>query len=280
MKSWLSFRRVLLAGLNRPGFGPLVVRLPVLVIFGACALGFASLFSACSSTPPTSQFNLPGAVKTAAGDVSGIEGRNSDITVFKGIPFAAPPVGDLRWKAPQPVTPWAGVKVCDQYSPSAIQSPQAPFMMWSKEFIIDTSKGSDSYSEDCLYLNVWTNRKSTSDKRPVLVFIHGGGLTNGGASCEIYDGEALAAKGLVVVTINYRVNILGFLATSELAAESPDKVAGNYGLLDQIAALKWVRQNIAAFGGDPHNVTIQGQSAGSMSVHAPDHVPPGQGPVP
>ncbi len=211
-----------------------------------------------------SKFHLPEQISLDSGLITGISGRDPSVMVFKGIPYAAPPVGDLRWKPPQPVIPWTNVKACDQFSPSAIQQYQAPFMCWSKEFIIDTSLG---YSEDCLTLNVWTNRRSTNGKRPVLMFIHGGAYTTGGSSCEIYDGEGLAKKGIVVVTINYRVGILGFFAHPDLSAESENGVSGNYGILDMIAALKWVKNNIAAFGGDPDNVTIQGQSAGSSAVH-------------
>ena len=144
-----------------------------------------------------------------------------------------------------------------------MQAPQAPFMMWSTEFIIDTSPG---YSEDCLTLNVWTDAESSDGKRPVLLFIHGGGYTSGGSSCEIYDGEGLAKKGVVVVTINYRLGVFGFFTHPALSGESENRVSGNYGILDMIAALKWVKENIAAFGGDPGNVTIQGQSAGASAV--------------
>src|SRR6476620_2662270 len=200
-------------------------------------------------------------VKTDAGLVSGT--LKQDIHIFKGIPFAAPPVGDLRWKAPQPVHQWGGVKVCDKFSASPMQASPAPFSMWTEEFLIPK----EPISEDCLYLNVWTGASSSKEKRPVLVWIYGGGFGSGGTAVPIYDGEAMAKKGIVFVSINYRVGIFGFFAHPELTAESKNHASGNYGLLDQIAALKWVKKNIAAFGGDPNNVTIAGQSAGSMSVN-------------
>jgi para-nitrobenzyl esterase len=198
-------------------------------------------------------------IKTDAGLVSGT--TNDDIQIFKGIPFAAPPVGELRWKAPQPVQHWSGVKKCIEFSASPMQASPAPFSMWSEEFLIRK----EPISEDCLYLNVWTN--STQTKKPVLVWIYGGGFTSGGTNVPIYDGEAMAKKGIVFVTINYRVGIFGFFAHPDLTKESPNHASGNYGLLDQIYALKWVQRNIAAFSGDPGNVTIAGQSAGSMSVN-------------
>lgn len=201
------------------------------------------------------------AIQTEAGLVSGI--ATGDIHVFKGIPFAAPPVGDLRWKAPQPVQPWSGVKKCDVFSASPMQAPPAPFSMWSEEFLIQK----EPINEDCLYLNLWTSSTSPNKKLPVLVWIYGGGFTSGGSNVPIYDGEAMARKGIVFVSINYRVGIFGFFAHPELTKESPNHASGNYGIQDQVAALQWVQKNIAAFGGDPNNVTIAGQSAGSMSVN-------------
>jgi len=201
-------------------------------------------------------------VTTTYGIVQG-DVNPSGIRVFKGIPFAAPPVGSLRWKAPQPPAKWEGVRKCDQFGPSAMQAKPAPFMYWSSEFLIPESP----ISEDCLYLNVWTGSKSGKDKRPVIVWIHGGGFRGGGAACPIYDGEALAKKGVVFVSINYRVGVFGFLAHPDLTKESDSHSSGNYALLDMIAALKWVQQNIAAFGGNPNNVTIEGQSAGAFAVN-------------
>jgi para-nitrobenzyl esterase len=161
------------------------------------------------------------------------------------------------------VAHWDGVKKCDEFSASPMQEKPVPFMVYTSEFLIPKAP----ISEDCLYLNVWTNAKTKADKRPVFVWIYGGGFGSGGTACPIYDGEAMAKKGVIFVSANYRVGAFGFLAHPELTKESPDKASGNYGLLDQIAALKWVKENIAAFGGDPDRVTIAGQSAGSMSVN-------------
>ncbi len=202
-------------------------------------------------------------VQTNAGKVSGTINKDGNIHIFKGIPFAAPPVGELRWKAPQPVKPWTDIKVCDAFSASPMQPSPAPFSMWSAEFLIPK----EPISEDCLYLNIWTGASSSTEKKPVLVWIYGGGFSSGGSAVPIYDGEAMAKKGIVFVSINYRVGVFGFLAHPDLTEESPHHSSGNYGLMDQIAALQWIQKNIAAFGGDPLNVTIAGQSAGSMSVN-------------
>ena len=172
------------------------------------------------------------------------------LTVYKGIPFAAPPVGDLRWKAPQPPAKWDGVRMADKFAPGAIQGINPP----------------SGKSEDCLYLNVWTPAKSAKEKVPVLVWIYGGGFSVGYTSDPMYNGAKLAKKGVVLVSIAYRVGQLGFLADPELSKESPNHVSGNYGLLDMIAGLKWIKQNIAAFGGDPDKVTIFGESAGGIAV--------------
>ena len=201
-------------------------------------------------------------VRVDGGVISGRADATGDLHIFKGVPFAAPPVGELRWKEPQPVVPWQGVRACDSFGPSPMQGKPVPFSMWSQEFLIPASP----ISEDCLYLNVWTGAKTPGERRPVLVWIYGGGFGSGGAGVPIYDGAATARKGVVFVSINYRVGIFGFFAHPDLTVESGHHGSGNYGLMDQIAALKWVQQNIAAFGGDPANVTIAGQSAGSMSV--------------
>lgn len=198
-------------------------------------------------------------VNTTAGLVEGY--RANGLEIFKGIPFAKPPVGDLRWKAPQPPVPWEGVRKCTAFGPSPVQAPPVPFMFWSKEFLIPDAP----ISEDCLYLNVWTN--GTKNKKPVLVYIYGGGFRSGGSACPIYDGEAMAKKGIVFVSINYRVGLFGFLAHPELTAESGYNSSGNYALLDMIEGLQWVRNNIASFGGDPSRVTIAGQSAGAFAVN-------------
>ncbi len=180
-----------------------------------------------------------------------VQGTSEDgLTVYRGIPFAAPPVGDLRWRAPQPAAKWEGVRQATKFAPGPMQGGNPP----------------SGKSEDCLYLNVWTPAKSASDRIPVLVWIHGGGFGAGATSERNYTGEKLAPKGVVLVSIAYRVGQLGFLAHPELSAESPKHVSGNYGLLDMVAGLQWVQKNIAAFGGDPGKVTIFGESAGGIAV--------------
>jgi para-nitrobenzyl esterase len=195
-------------------------------------------------------------VKTLNGIV---EGSNaSGIRIFKGIPFAAPPVGDLRWREPQPVKSWTGVRKADKFGPRAMQRP----------VFGDMNFRSDGVSEDCLYLNVWTPAKTGNEKLPVLVYFYGGGFIAGDGSEPRYEGESMARKGIVSITVNYRLTVFGFFAHPELTKESPHHAAGNYGLLDQAAAIQWVHQNIAAFGGDPNKITIAGESAGSFSVSA------------
>lgn len=189
--------------------------------------------------------------------------EDGSVLIFKGIPFAAPPVGDLRWKRPAPVTPWTGVMACTTFSASPFQPDPTPFMMYTEEYLIPDTP----ISEDCLYLNVWTHAESSDAELPVLVWMYGGGFATGGSACPIYDGEELARKGIVFVSLNYRVGPFGFLAHPDLTKESTVGASGNYGLLDQVAALKWVRNNISMFGGDPDRVTIAGQSAGAASVH-------------
>lgn len=217
---------------------------------------------ACNSAKKETVIDV-NSVQTQAGLVSGKTTDDQAVKIFMGVPFAAPPVGDLRWKAPQPVAPWEGVRTCVTPPASAMQAPPKPFMCWSKEFMAPESP----LSEDCLYLNVWTTAKSDQEKLPVMVWIHGGAFTGGSGTVPLYNGEGMARKGVVFVTINYRLGIFGFMAHPELSAESDLKTSGNYGILDQIAALQWVKQNIAAFGGNPDNVTIAGQSAGSFSVN-------------
>lgn len=195
--------------------------------------------------------------KTANGIVEGTT-EKSGIEAYKGLPFAAPPVGNLRWREPQPVKDWQGVRQAKQFGPRAMQ--QAVFG--------DMGFRSDGMSEDCLYLNVWTPAKSEKEKLPVLVYFYGGGFIAGDGSEGRYDGESMAQKGIVAVTVNYRLGVFGFLAYPELTQQSPNHTSGNYGYLDQSAALRWVKQNIAAFGGDPAKVTIAGESAGSISVSA------------
>lgn len=201
-------------------------------------------------------------IQTKAGPVEGRVEYPGKLHVFKGIPYAVPPVGDKRWKAPQPLPTWTGVKQCTTFAASAMQSTPEPFYLWSKEFIAPAAP----LSEDCLYLNIWSPGDSAT--HPVMVWIHGGGFTGGAAAVPVYDGAAYAEKGVVFVSINYRLGVFGFLAHPALTAESPYQASGNYGLLDQVAALQWVQQNIAAFGGDPANVTVAGQSAGAFSISA------------
>lgn len=191
---------------------------------------------------------FPVQVKVEGGWVKGVQ--ENDLTIFRGIPFAAPPVGQLRWKAPQPVVGWKGVKSAEHFAPAPMQQ----------------GNPAGGKSEDCLYLNVWTPAKSKTEHLPVMVWIYGGGFSSGSTAEYWYEGSKLAQKGVVFVSIAYRVGSLGFLAHPSLNAESPNHVSGNYGLLDQIAALKWIKKNIARFGGDPHKVTIFGESAGGLSV--------------
>ncbi|QNQ10437.1 carboxylesterase/lipase family protein [Sphingomonas alpina] len=201
-------------------------------------------------------------VTIAGGKLQGeAETGRSPVQIFRGIPFAAPPVGDLRWREPQPAAAWPGIRLATAFAPRCMQQPLYSDMMFR----------SPAPSEDCLYLNVWTPAKlgrSARAKLPVLVYVYGGGFQAGDSSEKRYDGTALAEQGIVVVTINYRLGIFGFLAHPELTAGSPHHASGNYGLLDQVAALSWVKRNIAAFGGDPDHITIGGESAGSMSVSA------------
>ena len=190
-------------------------------------------------------------VRIDTGLLSGVAGRDPAITVYKGIPYAAPPVGDLRWAAPAPAKPWRGVRKADKFGDLCPQLTQGP--------------ATQPMSEDCLTANIWTGAKP-KDRRPVFVWIYGGGFSQGTGSAPQFDGEGLARKGVVVVTFNYRLSVLGFLATPELSRESGHNASGNYAILDDVALLRWVRRNIAAFGGDPDNVTIAGQSAGAGSV--------------
>jgi para-nitrobenzyl esterase len=200
---------------------------------------------------------LPETITIEGGKISGLMlGENKDVKAFKGIPYARPPVGPLRWKTSQPVEAWEGVRQCTEYGSACPQQDLYAALG------IDLGK----QSEDCLYLNVYTATKSASEGRPVMMWIHGGGNIGGASHHPWYDGEALAREGVVVVSINYRVGIFGYFAHPLLSKESPNNVSGNYGLLDQIATLKWIQKNIKAFGGDPGNVTIFGQSAGAVNV--------------
>jgi para-nitrobenzyl esterase len=220
-----------------------------------CVLGLVVL----SPAAPAWSDDQP--VRIDTGLVSGERvGADASIRAYKGIPFAAPPVGKLRWQPPQPPASWEGVRQCRSFSPIC---PQPAYPAGSVYAMAPQPQ-----SEDCLYLNVWTGAQRADEKRPVMVWIHGGALTRGSASIPAYDGEALARKGVVLVTSNYRLGPLGYLSHPALTRESPHGASGNYGVLDQIAALEWVKRNIAAFGGDPNRVTIFGESAGSWSVCA------------
>ena len=216
----------------------------------ASSLMAAVAFGGLATTPSSS---VP--VRTDSGLVEGV--RENAAVVFKSIPFATPPVGELRWRPPQAPLPWAGVKKADRFSPVCMQTgsypPDAP---------------AETVSEDCLYLNIWVPVAAKKEKLPVMVWIYGGGLENGSASTPLYAGDRLARKGVILVTANYRLGVFGFLAHPDLTSESEHHSSGNYGLLDQIAALSWVQRNIAAFGGDPNRVTVFGQSSGSISISA------------
>ena len=197
-------------------------------------------------------------VKIEGGVIEGTTGDEPTVRIFRGVPFAAPPVGDLRWSAPQPVKPWTEVRKATEFGARCMQT-----QVYSDMVFRDSGP-----SEDCLYLNVWTPAKSASERLPVIVWFYGGGFVSGSSSEARYDGVHLAAKGAVVVSPNYRLGVFGFLAHPELTKESGHKASGNYALLDLVAALQWVHNNIAGFGGDPDNVTISGESAGSFAVSA------------
>jgi len=192
-------------------------------------------------------------VQTESGTLSGVS--EGGLSVYKGVPFSASPVGDLRWRAPVQIAPWTGTRKADAFAPACMQDGVS--MPGEKPPVV---------SEDCLYLNIWTPAKGAHERLPVIVWIYGGGFINGSASMPLYWGDRLAHKGVIVVTVAYRLGPLGFLAHPELTRESPQHSSGNYGLMDQIAALEWVQRNIAAFGGDAKNVTIAGQSSGAISV--------------
>jgi para-nitrobenzyl esterase len=227
---------------------------------------------------------IPEQVKIESGLLSGTAGTTqTSVRVFKGIPFAAPPLGDLRWKAPQPAAKWDGVRKADAFgAPCAAgapfggrgggggrgAAPGAAAPGAAAPAAPAAPPREPARAEDCLYANVWTSANSANDKRPVMVWIYGGGFTGGSGGLTWYDGEALASKGPVVVTFNYRLGSLGFFAHPELAKEAGRSASGNYGMMDAIAMLQWVKRNIAAFGGDPNKVTIAGESAGAMMVGA------------
>ncbi len=202
--------------------------------------------------------------KTENGAVRGLPGADARVTVYKGIPYAKPPVGELRWRAPQPAEDWEGERDCFEFGPICYQRTPGndPEAFYSKEWHVDPEVANE---EDGLYLNIWTNAKTGDEKMPVMVWIHGGGMQEGYSYEMEFDGERFASRGVVLVSIGYRLNVFGFLSCPELTAEAPEAPA-NFALLDQAAAIKWVKRNIAAFGGDPDNITIFGQSGGADAV--------------
>ena len=225
-----------------------------LFVFAALALALAACSSADNNSPVLS---------IEGGQVQGVAAEIPGVFVYRGIPYAAPPVGGNRWRAPQPVVPWEGVLQADAFGHPSYQAVHYP-----GNYFTEWGYGDEKQcSEDCLYLNVWTKYPGQVDRKaPVAVWIHGGGYREGWGSEPEFDAQEWAARDVVLVSINYRLGIFGFMAHPELSAESPDGVSGNYGILDQIESLKWVRKNIAQFGGDPDNVMIFGQSAGGGSV--------------
>jgi para-nitrobenzyl esterase len=203
-------------------------------------------------------------LKLEAGSLGNSTESSPGIRAFKGIPFAAPPVGALRWREPQPVAKWDGVRDASKYGNVCIQPDGAG--RGPKGLNIAVGPGSPAQSEDCLYLNVWTGARAANERRPVMVYFFGGAFTEGAGSIPLYDGDALAKKGAVVVTMNYRLGPFGFFVHPALTADSSHQASGNYGLADMVASLRWVKSNIAVFGGDPSNVTVFGQSAGAMAI--------------
>jgi para-nitrobenzyl esterase len=244
---------------------------------------FALIAIAAAAVVATTQLDamIPEQVKIDTGLIAGTVSGQPTVRVFKGIPFAAPPVGENRWKAPQPAAKWDGVRKADAFgAPCAAgpagggrgggrgAAPGAAAPGAAAPAAAAAPPREPARAEDCLYLNVWTSANSPNDRRPVMLWIYGGGFTGGSGGMAWYDGENLASKGPVIVTMNYRLGSLGFFAHPDLARESGHNASGNYGMMDAIAALQWVKRNISAFGGDPNNVTIAGESAGAMMVGA------------
>ena len=214
-----------------------------------------------------SQKNSNPVLNIQGGQIKGVETPTKGVVVYKGIPFAAPPVGKLRWREPQPVVPWKGVKIADAYGAAAMQITWDPQSFYGREW---RASGSVPFNEDCLYLNIWTPAAGDKKKKlPVAMWIHGGGYREGFAfEPEMDGGEEWASRGVILVSVTYRLGVIGFFSHPLLSAESPHGVSGNYGLMDQAAALKWIHDNIEQFGGDPNNITIFGQSAGAGSVQS------------
>jgi para-nitrobenzyl esterase len=235
----------------------------------------------CQSNKTQISKPLSEPVMIKSGLVSGVYNDDNTVQSFLGIPYAAPPVGDLRWKAPQPAEPWEGIRICDTFGPNEPESLDVQKMLAGISMpypILTLMTPLDAeFSEDCLNLNIWTPARTQDEKLPVLIYIHGGGFIGYSAQVPAYTGEGLAEKGIIMVSINYRQHVFGFLALPELTAESGRNASGNYGIMDQIAAIQWVKDNIAAFGGDPGKITIAGQSAGSISVNIITSSPPAKG---
>lgn len=223
----------------------------------------AMMLISCNNSNTCTTQNTNPVLTIEGGQVQGVNTDIKGVVVYKGIPFAAPPVGENRWKAPQPVIPWTGIKVCDQFGHPAFQGAH-----YDGGYTTEWGYGEEkAYSEDCLYLNVWTTASAQPEKKlPVAIWIFGGGMREGWGSEPEFDGQEWAAKDVVLVTFNYRVGPFGFFAHPALSAEDPEHATGNWGTLDQIEAMKWVKKNIAQFGGDPDNVMIFGQSAGARST--------------
>lgn len=227
------------------------------ILYSACLLG---ILASCSAE------KLIDTVSVTGGKLQGVLTENPEVMIFKGVPYAAPPVGDLRWKAPQPVIPWDGVKVADTFGAPSVQRGRQPGSFYYKEFQPEPLPPT---SEDCLFLNVWAPTKTVGHpeaKLPVAMWIHGGAYAGGCGNDVAFDGEAWAIRGVILVTINYRLGMLGFFSHPELTAENGYGGSGNQGIYDQLAAIKWIHDNIAQFGGDPDQLTIMGQSAGAGSV--------------
>jgi len=231
----------------------------IAMVMAAATAAVAAGVAARTAAPDPARLQ----VRVDTGVLSGRATSDAGVRSFRGVPYAAPPVGPLRWRAPEPVTAWTGVRNATAFSAECVQNIVTERKPWTEEFMAHGAT-----SEDCLYLNVWTAAASAAERRPVYVWLHGGGLVEGSGAIAIYDGESLARKGVVVVAVNYRLGVFGYFAHAELTKESPHHASGNYGYLDQVAALQWVQRNIAAFGGDPTRVTVGGQSAGAGSVHA------------
>src|SRR5262245_51508610 len=240
-----------------------------------CCLGAAVLLAAANAAAM-----IPEQVRIETGLIAGtLSTGQPSVRVFKGVPFAAPPLGENRWRAPQPAAKWEGVRKADAFGAPCIAGTPAPGGRGGRGAGAPAAAQAaapeqaapprePARSEDCLYANVWTDANNSNDRRPVMVWIYGGGFTGGSGGLAWYDGENLAAKGPVIVTFNYRLGAFGFFAHPELAKESGRNASGNYGMMDAIAMLQWVKKNISAFGGDPNNVTIAGESAGAIMIGA------------